>query len=218
MNLFNLNNNTYDELKKIAKYYKISTNDLNKSLLIEKIKGVLIENSIKNLPAYKAIMKKGYLLEWTLDPNVMEDLCCICNPDLISPSYEKLAYGLVDHENNIFGLFIKDENENVVVTCVVDLGCTNVCQKLSIDQSMVENYGEITLLCSNPKHRISGLASLVLNIVKDISLLIDKKYLLLITSNLNKNQSAVSFYKKNGFITTSIPDIMVYGPDLEPAN
>jgi hypothetical protein len=200
---------TLPELKSIAQYYMISFYGLNKSDLIKKIMTKLVVDIIITFPAYQSIKKMGYNLEWTLDPDEMSKLCCICKPNLLAHSYETLAYESVDAEEGIIGLYIIKDN-NIILTCIIDLGCTQVCDISHIPANIINNYLEITLLCSNPVHRIPGIASLVLDFVKQISAAIGKKHLLLIISNYEKNPSAIQFYKRNGFIPTNKKEIMKY--------
>jgi hypothetical protein len=204
-----LKSKTLRELKNVAQYYDIPHGNLTKSDLIKKISAHLIAGIIPKIPAYQSIKKMGLDLQWTLDPDEMEELCCICRPDLLSHSYEKLVYGSIDAEEGIIGLYIK-KDDDIILTCVIDIGCANVCMKSSIPENKLDNYIEVNLLCSNPIHRIPGIASLVLDFVKQISAIIGKKYVLLIVANWGKNKAAVEFYTRNGFVPTDIKEIMIH--------
>jgi len=204
-----LKNKTLRELKNVALFYNIPYENVNKSDLVKRIFAHLITGIIPTIPAYQSIKKMGYDLQWTLDSNEMNALCCICNPNLLAHSYEQLVYDSIDAEEGIIGLYIK-KNNDVVLTCIIDIGCGNVCNKSTIAKNKFEDYIEITLLCSNPIHRIPGIASLILDFVKQISSIIGKKYILLIVSNWGKNKSAVEFYARNGFVPTDIKEIMLY--------
>lgn len=147
------------------------------------------------------LSEEGFNLEIKTDD--ISEYCCICNPSLLSRGLEDLSYGIVDDSDGVYGFFIT-KDDIVYASCVVDLNCNAVCTKLEMEVESYKNkvfqdYAEVTLLCSNFKHRVPGIASKLLNYVKLWVATKGKKYLVLTVANINKNASAVRFYENQEF-------------------
>lgn len=145
-----------------------------------------------------SLKKENFNLEIIKNDDEIKKYCCICDPELISPEFEYLNLWNIDETDGIYGFFITRDNI-VYASCIVDLNCNSVCSRSKMEKGMLKEYAEISLLCSNYKKRVKGLTSKLLNYVKSWVKKNNKKYLVLTVANINKNQTAVSFYKGHKF-------------------
>jgi hypothetical protein len=128
----------------------------------------------------------------------------ICNTDYITNFYEVTAYSLLE-EPNYIGLFLLDNTKTIVhISLIINTVCEEISDKIKKLGYPLDSSVEITLLCSNYKNRIPGLAHYFLTYVINNLIPIYKEgceYIFLIVAQGNHNKRALSFYDSIGFQT-----------------
>lgn len=147
---------------------------------------------------------------YDLYKNVLDN-AYVCDDDFVKKNYENLAYSALEYEGYL-GFFLTDVNHSILyVSAIFDFNCSQIQSKLNNNINL-ENTVELTMLCSNTKERIYGLASNFLTII--LSDYIprykpDIEYVLLYVAQGLSNKKALSFYIKMGF-KEILPNIMEY--------
>ena len=131
----------------------------------------------------------------------------ICDPDYIDETLENLSYQSIEDEGH-YGFFLFDDESKIRAVLIFDFNCTMNYNSI-IKYTDINDSGEITLLCSNKKHQEKGLTFffskyVIENIIPQIKPI---KHIFLYVAeghnknvpNEEKNQIAISFYKKLGF-------------------
>lgn len=124
----------------------------------------------------------------------------ICDRDFISESYERLNYWSLENHNYI-GFFIMNNKGRVISSVVL-----NIKKDLEDDHKYVgisfpksKTVIEITMVCSNKRHRITGATK---ELMLEILEYFNKKNLVLSVAYYVKNPNAAKFYEKLGFKKT----------------
>jgi hypothetical protein len=142
----------------------------------------------------------------------------ICDPAYLDSSYELLSYSSIqDADNDFVGLFLTDANNSIAyVSMIVDLECNQYKEIILENGYSIDNSVELTLLCSNYKQRIAGLAKYTMNYVINNVLKIYKLKLknifLYVGKGIETNKIAYNFYIALGFkpLLDDHPDILIY--------
>lgn len=141
----------------------------------------------------------------------------ICDPRYISPTFERLAHALLGEPQSVGFFLLGGEQRKhleppiVYASAVVDLRCTQNRAAIEDAGFDPEESAELTLICSNKRARIPGLASSFLRAVIDRLVRI-KPYVSHLFLYAN-NAHAAAFYRKNGFVHVSsdaAKKVMVY--------
>lgn len=141
------------------------------------------------------------------------DNAYICDDNFVKKSYENLAYSALEYDGYL-GFFLTDVNNSILyLSAILDFNCSQIQSKLSdVNNINLEKAVELTILCSNTKERIYGLASKFLTIMLSDyipSYKPDVEYVLLYVAQGLSNKKALSFYIKMGF-REILPNIMEY--------
>ena len=165
----------------------------------------MIENTEEET-AFQKIKNLGYDLIYEKNKFELDELCCICDPEYLSQELESLDYeSFLQGDENVYGFFIVKDN-TIFVSCIINTACANVCENMGKN---IKKFMEITLLCSNKIHRVKGLATLMIQHIKNVARLLKKTYIVLSVSNYAKNQRAIDFYIKESFVPIKNTDKFV---------
>jgi hypothetical protein len=129
------------------------------------------------------LLKRKFSIEMISGKN-LTDRCCMCDNDFLSKSYEEGVLDMVQYED-YYAMFIKHNDTNIA-ECVFHLTSPTICT--------------IEVLCTR-KNSV-GAATMLMCSLLDKLKNFGCKYVMLYVARYEKNQRAIKFYEKFGFINT----------------
>jgi hypothetical protein len=137
----------------------------------------------------------------------------ICNREILSKSFEQLAYNALNIEDQFIGFFLTNETNNILFSSfIIDLTCEKNRETIIKNGETIDNSVEITLICSNMNNHIVGLTNAFTNYV--INNLVPNykpnvRNIYLYVAGGQENLRAMIFYNKLGFKSFD-DEILVY--------